>query len=822
MWFMSVDGRSPSVFVVAERAVAEMKENDEDEQARDTINKDWSKDQWISGVLERAIGIVARSAEKGQQKFTVRQCRPDSARYAVWEDRSISKFYKDNSDVMSTQDGWEYFPMRNIDVKVDDDGEAIHLQGSQRLDSISLLKIQKENAAMDKKVCICFEGDGHNIDGGKKKSGMFLYEKMFHAAALCHDVNPGVPAILITSVLWTHDQTKFKSFLEWSVQFLREHVLLVEQLLQYINDKETSSIHQTLQGIDEDDKVKHEFDFYCWINAKREGDDVVHSDVKDNFNLLQTKTQQHGNELEAALAWRNAAYSPTDDWVAAKKNGFKDLAKQIQDGSGLLQNKFYAKVITRNEKGIPVVIFAVPRVKRDDVDGVAKDNAYACSGMWYPMHVARYVAQHGDRQIDNFLISANNKDNVQFEQGFSAIRKTDAVRLVLTKDEFDAKHKEQLSGHVLFTLPWLWMNIAFLCKLKSTLTYTVVKKAQNTLQMYTVFTRKHSTEIHSRDTVQNAMEMFPNASTSLFSHLCKEQTVRVSLDADLQEFLQQKCGWTNATSASSPAVFFSMVGARNLITAHTLAKQLRPTTALNAKVEDVKAAFPLAAQVEIEYALECLCRHYYFVQDKTIERDGLMKKSEFEKYKRKHEKELREAKQSAQSVKPAKAKEGVQRPNAPQPHAVVADAHEEVQPEAGMPLQPPRVPQPNVEKPGEDELWQDDVNEEGVKIGFTAPVGCKVADIKAQNEVTKEYLQQGRVAYLQKGEYWKETNEGRVKMDSWYIGVVHGQVTKNGPQNGFFVIKYPRIPNARQQVVNLLLEDYGCQNKWVLLLKDEN
>ena len=89
---MSVDARSPPVFVVAERAVAEMKENDKDEQARDTINKGWSKDQWISGVLERAIGIVARSAEKGQQKFTVRHCRPDSARYAVWEDRSISKF----------------------------------------------------------------------------------------------------------------------------------------------------------------------------------------------------------------------------------------------------------------------------------------------------------------------------------------------------------------------------------------------------------------------------------------------------------------------------------------------------------------------------------------------------------------------------------------------------------------------------------------------------------------------------------------------------------------------------------------------------------
>jgi hypothetical protein len=133
------------------------------------------------------------------------------------------------------------------------------------------------------------------------------------------------------------------------------------------------------------------------------------------------------------------------------------------------------------------------------------------------------------------------------------------------------------------------------------------------------------------------------------------------------------------------------------------------------------------------------------------------------------------------------------------------------------------VPQQNVQQQEVDELWQDDVNESGVKIGFVAPVGYKVADIKTQNEVTKEYLQQGRVAYLQKGEYWKETNDGsRIKMDSWYIGVVHGQVTKKGLQKDFFHIKYPGIPGAKQQVVNLLLEDYGCKNKWVLVLKDEN
>ena len=42
---------------VKENAVEEVLPNDLEEQAMDTVSKGWSKDQWISGVLERAIGI---------------------------------------------------------------------------------------------------------------------------------------------------------------------------------------------------------------------------------------------------------------------------------------------------------------------------------------------------------------------------------------------------------------------------------------------------------------------------------------------------------------------------------------------------------------------------------------------------------------------------------------------------------------------------------------------------------------------------------------------------------------------------------------------
>ena len=174
------------------------------------------------------------------------------------------------------------------------------------------------------------------------------------------------------------------------------------------------------------------------------------------------------------------------------------------------------------------------------------------------------------------------------------------------------------------------MNIAFLCKLKSTLRYQVAPKTVSTLRTYTVFTRKYSTKISSRDTVQNPMDIFAVKSTSLFSHVCRQRNSEVLLDRDLASFLEQKCGWTNPLSVSSPAVFFKLVGATNLITTHTLSKQLPHNAALGIKFKKIKDAFPLAAQVEIDYAIECLCRHYYFVQDKSTQRDGFVPQAEFD------------------------------------------------------------------------------------------------------------------------------------------------------------------------------------------------
>ena len=89
-----------------------------------------------------------------------------------------------------------------------------------------------------------------------------------------------------------------------------------------------------------------------------------------------------------------------------------------------------------------------------------------------------------------------------------------------------------------------------------------------------------------------------------------------------------------------------MIGASNLITAHTLARQIQCKTALDEKLEQTKTMFPLGAQVEIDYALECLFRHYYFVQDKTADRDGFVRKEDFDSMHRQLRKQLREAQEA--------------------------------------------------------------------------------------------------------------------------------------------------------------------------------
>lgn len=140
-------------------ALGEMKENDVDEQHRDTVSKGWSKDQWISGVLERAIGVVARSAEMGLQGFRLTPLEAGTARYAVSDDKHLSTFYAKQTEQFKTRHLAKFFPIRNIDLEIN--GETIHVQGTQKPDSTSLLTLSDADGINPpKSVCICFEGEG--------------------------------------------------------------------------------------------------------------------------------------------------------------------------------------------------------------------------------------------------------------------------------------------------------------------------------------------------------------------------------------------------------------------------------------------------------------------------------------------------------------------------------------------------------------------------------------------------------------------------------------------------------------------------------------
>ena len=776
-----------SVEPARETALDEMQENDVDEQRRDTVSKGWSKDQWISGVLERAIGIVARSAENDSQGFRLAPVEAGTARYAVSDDKHLSTFYGKQTEQFKTEYLAKFFPIRNIDLEID--GNIIHVQGTQKPDSISLLKLSDAaNGYAPKTVCICFEGEGHDKDTDKSNGGMFLHEKMFGDAALCHDFNARVPAIFIASVMLTHDKALFPVFEDWSEQYLKEHVMLVEKLLQYIHNPKTSLIYRQLKEMDKDMPDTEfeciEFDFYCWINAKCDGSETVEADTAECFQLLHRPDKKnHGSELDAVLDWRNECMQAADNSLGTNRQR-TDATNTFGAGAdGLAKNKFKARVLAWKNNGIPVVIFAVPRVSSSDIDKLALDQSYVCSGMWYPMHVDYYVQKLNGKLMDNFLVPAAVRDQVTFAGALSSIRFTDITKTI-NRAEFRRAYMQNLFGHVVFALPWLWVNLGFLCKLKSSLNYRVLKNATNTLKMYITFTRKHSTQISSRDTVENTMQMFPDSSGSLFAHLCQQTHEKVVLDNDLAMFFKQKCGWVNAQSASSPGIFFNMIGASNLITAHTLAKQLQRKTALNDKVELVKATFPLAAQVEIDYALECLCRHYYFVQDKTIERDGLVTIQSFLKMKRGLEKQLKDA----QKVPVAQAQQAPQ-VQAQQPAQPAQQPQQPQQPQQVQPVQPNQ-------QPLHDSQQDDDGSGYKVRDGHTLEVDSKIPEgdnvllqsghLSDEWKRLREYLLLKNIAYKDK----LQTNDGEPALYRWYEGKVIGAVER-GAQKGKFCIKYP-------------------------------
>ena len=806
----------------AERAAAEVQPNDVDEQARDTVNKGWSKDQWISGVLERAIGIVARSAEKGQQEFALEPWVAERCRYSVSDDKALSTYYERVGAELSTRHLKKYFPIKNIDVENIDGainaGKAIHLQGLQRPDSISLLKLTSGD--VERKVCICFEGDGHNIDAPKtQEGGMYLYEKMFQDASLCHDQNSHVPAIFITSALFTHEDARFPVFQDWSAQFLKTHVVLVERLLQYVAHKSTSWIHIQLAEINAEAAAR-QFDFFCWINAGSVADQVVGRSVVECKDWMAANEGQHHGEFQQVLEMRKKFYGPCE-------------IEYDDAEDGLLQNKFEAIVLKFSENGMPVVIFAVPRLEESDAKALAVDRTHACSGLWYPQHVDAYVSELDGTAMQNFLVPDANQDAGALAFGhLSAIRHTTAPN-PLTEYEFDRTHKESLNGQFIFALPWLWINIAFLCILKSTLSYKVARKTVSTLKAYVAFTRKYSTQISSRDTVQNAMKIFADDSTSLFSHVCRQKSAEVRLEGDLASFLEQKCGWTNPTAASSPAVFFKLVGACNLITAHTLAKQVHRTKALRDKFDKVKDAFPLGAQVEIDYALECLSRHYYFVQDKGADLDGFVTQVQFDAMKRALTKQLRDAQGGAPVQAPAQQPAARRQVDAADDddddeeeedddEEEETDNDEEEDDEAGrgeddideeneIDEEDAGIDEGSVE----DEEQNADPNDEDAKheqVVYVVGAAYNVAPKPTQKKIDEGCLHMKLVAVKY------EEPRGSSKVDVWYRGRVHDKITtgrlkKLNRHNVFYA--------ATQDVDNAELTElkYGCDRQWVLLLE---
>jgi hypothetical protein len=231
-------------------------------------------------------------------------------------------------------------------------------------------------------------------------------------------------------------------------------------------------------------------------------------------------------------------------------------------------------------------------------------------------------------------------------------------------------------------------------------------------------------------------------------------------------------------------VFFKMIGAGNLITAHTLARQIKSKASLGEKLEQTKSMFPLAAQVEIDYALECLCRHYYFAQDTTAEPDGFVRKQDFDSMQRKLREQLREANARAERAR-IEEEQG-------------ASSEDDNEPPDARSSTPPLPSSP----PADAEEFPGVAQKAVFGKKYKAPDGYELVDAVQPDQVNIGFLRGRTVVVCYKME------KGTSFM--WYPGTI---VDQTG--NGRFEVQYKGEPEVTDE--ELTDENYG--SFWAMLVK---
>lgn len=276
--------------------------------------------------------------------------------------------------------GGNIFPF-DTQTLVTDGGTEYKIQGSQFPDYIVILNARHSNGN-ETRFAMVFEGEAHKKDAGKKKSGMFLYEKMFQDAAFCQDIQPGVSAIFIALAMRAceKEQTRGKNqtFPQWTEALLQSCVLMATRLVMYILkiSPDKDFIGEELGKIDKRDRTARQYDLYCWINVTH-GDrsNLLKIDARTCFEEFSSSEILQDDGVDVDSVQNEQKKDHKDEFIQLLKYN-KVVTGEWPTPNESSEHTFYTKKIVFHHKKTPVTILAVERATRSvernkDVDAAA-------------------------------------------------------------------------------------------------------------------------------------------------------------------------------------------------------------------------------------------------------------------------------------------------------------------------------------------------------------------------------------------------------------------------------------------------------------------
>jgi hypothetical protein len=341
--------------------------------------RDHTDDPWLRLVMKRAVQIVCENKIFEANGYTIKIKKE-------FENKELRTALQDDMTTMRlTPDEYasgNIFPLKNHTLVTHDDDKC-KIQGNQFADYIVILEGDHINGTQ-KQFSMVFEGEAHKKDQGKRKVGMFLYQKMFQDAAFCQDINPNVPAIFIALAMRACEEKgpsgKNQTFPQWTRALLESCVLLFTRLCMYTLDilPKNDFISEQLGKINTRDKAPRTYDLYCWINVE----------YTDKNNLIEFNARTCFEEFSSTeIDILNDGNVDVDEVDADAKKDHKDefinLLKYNKSVTGewplpneSSEHTFYAKKIKFVRKQMPVTILAVERAtnsveKNKDIDASA-------------------------------------------------------------------------------------------------------------------------------------------------------------------------------------------------------------------------------------------------------------------------------------------------------------------------------------------------------------------------------------------------------------------------------------------------------------------